>query len=320
MFNIETEKKRSRLYNNIRSFFDKKDYTEVFTPSLSSALIPEPTIDTFKSEFHNPFLKKENLFLIPSPEVHMKKMLHYNSGSIYQISKCFRNSEQIGRTHNIEFSMLEYYTVNYTDKDSIPLTIELLENNGIATPSWLKNEPLIVTMEELFREYCSIDLIKAQDIKYLKKEADRLNLIVSDNESWEDTFNKIFLTFVEPNLPKDREVYVCDYPAQIECLAKNYPDSPYKKRWEMYIGGIEIANCYEEESDEKKISSLLKKEQEILENERKDTDETISSLDEELLTLSLPLCSGVAIGLDRLLMVLLGKENIKDVIAFAFEP
>ena len=98
---------RSRLYKGIRNFFDDRDYTEVDTPSLAPSLIPEPTIENFASTFSSPFMGSKELYLIPSPEVFMKKLIANGIGSIYEFSHCFRNSEQIGRQHNIEFSMLE---------------------------------------------------------------------------------------------------------------------------------------------------------------------------------------------------------------------
>ena len=114
------------MYRAIRSFFDERGYLEVFTPTLSPSLIPEPTIKSFETEFINPFEERMKLYMIPSPEIFMKEMIANGSGSIYQISNCFRNSEQLGDVHNPEFSMLEYYSVGMDEVDSIKLTKELL--------------------------------------------------------------------------------------------------------------------------------------------------------------------------------------------------
>lgn len=316
MFNFSYQRDRSRLFMNVRSYFIQKNYLEVFTPSLSPYLIPEPTIKCFGTEFKNEFVGNKELFLIPSPELFMKEMLASDSGSIFQLSSCFRNSEQLGDVHNPEFTMLEYYTVDYTDSDSIDLTIDMIEKTSISEPDWLKEQPLIITVEEAMWNYSKVDLIKCQDISKLKEEAERLNLYSPENESWEDTFNKIFLTYVEPSLPKDREVYLRDYPSQIDCLAKNYNDKPYKKRWEMYINGTEIANCYDEERDPKRIKEYYKKEQERLVKERKETGDVISKADENFPLLKMPQCSGVAIGMDRLLMVEEGEKTIESLMAF----
>ncbi len=316
MFNFAYQKYRGQLYSNIRSFFRSRDYLEVFTPTLSPSLIPEPTIKCFKTRFSNEFVGSRDLFLIPSPEIYMKEMLANGSPSIFEISSCFRNAEQLGDVHNIEFTMLEYYTLGFTESDSIDLTIEMIGKTKIMEQPWQKKKPLIITVEEAMWNYAHVDLMKAQDISYLREEAEKKRLYVPDDESWEDTFNKIFLTEVEPCFPIDREVYLKDYPKQIECLAEDYPDKPYKKRWEMYIAGTEIANCYKEETDKNKIRDYYKKEQKRLEEERKITGDDISAADKAFPELDMPSCSGVAIGLDRLLMVNLGEKEIAPLLPF----
>lgn len=316
MFDFKAQKARSLLYKNIRSYFDDLDYLEVFTPTLSPSLIPEPTIKAFGTEFINEFTGNLDLYMIPSPEIFMKELLASGSPSIYQISTCFRNSEQLGDVHNPEFSMLEYYTLGYDDSDSLSLTIDMIEKTAISEMKWMKEKPLVITMEEAMKEYAGVDLIKAQDISFLREEAERLNLYIPEKESWEDTFNRIFINFVEPNLPKDREVYLRDYPKQIECLAKDYSDKPYKMRWEMYINGIEVANCYTEETDRAKIKAYYEKEQKILEEEREKSGDVVSKADLSFASLQQPEMSGVAIGLDRLLLTEYGKTEIEDVLLF----
>ena len=316
MFDFSYQKYRSKLYNNIRSFFTEKNYLEVFTPTLSPYLIPEPTIKVFGTKFYNEFIGEKELFLIPSPELYMKELLALGSGSIFQISECFRNSEQLGDVHNPEFTMLEYYTVGANDSDSIDLTIDMLRKTAINDRGWLKKDPLILTVEEAMWRWAKVDLLKTQDISFLKEEAERLNLYVPKEESWEDTFNKIFITYVEPNLPKDSQVYLRDYPKQIDCLAKNYADKPYKKRWEMYIDGIEIANCYDEETDTTKIKDYYSREQQKLETERQSSMDVISPSSPDFPNLVIPSSSGVAIGLDRLLMVNLKMKEISSLLAF----
>ena len=316
MFDYKAQKARGDLYRNIRAFFSGKGYLEVFTPTLSPYLIPEPTIKTFSTLFSNEFTGEREMYMIPSPEIFMKEMLASGSPSIFQISSCFRNAEQLGDVHNPEFSMLEYYTLDYDEKDSIALTEEMIKATAISEPQWLKNKSLIITMEEAMWEYAKVDLIKAQEYSHLREEAERLSLYVPDEEAWEDTFNRIFLTYVEPSLPTDREVYLTDYPKQIECLAEDYDDRPYKKRWEMYIKGIEIANCYDEERDKDKILSYYKREQEILETERRETGDAISKADFSFANLEMPQCSGGAIGLDRLLLVEYGGEEIAPILSF----
>lgn len=314
MFDFNAARKRSELYMNIRKFFIEKDYLEVFTPTLAPALIPEPTIKIFGTEFRNEFTGNLPLYMIPSPEVFMKKLLAAGSPSIFQISQCFRNSEQLGDIHNPEFTMLEYYTLGFDEMDSIRLTIEMLEKIKVSEPEWLSKEPLIITMDEAMKEYAGVDMEKAEDIMYLRTEAERLGLDPPENESWDDTFNRIFLTYTEPSLPADRQVYLTAYPAGIRCLAKQ--DGRTRKRWEMYINGMEVANCYAEETDRAETEDYFMKEEAILAEERKTTGDVIPPADPDFPSITMPESSGVAIGLDRLLAAYLGLKTIEPLLLF----
>ena len=318
MYDFHAARKRSELLMNIRTHFIGKGYLEVSTPTLSPYLIPEPTIKAFGTRFINEFTGSRDLYLIPSPEIFMKKLLAAGSGSIFQISECFRNSEQLGNIHNPEFTMLEYYTVGADDNDSIGITIEMIERTkpeGTDAP-WLKEKPLVITMHEAMWKHAGVDMDKAEDIAYLRKEASRLGLEAAEDESWDDTFNRIFLTYTEPALPKDREVYLTDYPDKIRCLAKRYSDKPCRRRWEMYINGIEIANCYDEETDKNETEAYFREEQEILEKERESTGDEISPSDPEFSFLEIPQSSGGAMGLDRLLAAALGLDTIEPLLLF----
>lgn len=317
MFNFNYQKARSQLYRNIRRFFDDKGYLEVFTPCLSDSLIPEPTIRNFSTLFKNEFLSERELYLVPSPEIFMKEMLASGSGSIYQISPCFRNAEQLGDVHNPEFHMLEYYTVDFDEVDSIALTEEFLQKTRIdSCEEGVLRTPLVLSVEEAMWNYSGLDLIKAQDYGILREHAEKRGLYVPDNESWDDTFNRIFITDVETNLPTDRPVILTDYPMQIDCLALQKEGTPYRKRWEMYISGVEVANCYAEETSKERTRRYYEKEYEKLKAERERTGEVIPKADLRFCELEIPRSSGVAIGLDRLLMTELGISEIKPLLSF----
>lgn len=318
MYDFEAARKRSELLMNIRSHFIGKGYLEVSTPTLSPYLIPEPTIKAFGTRFINEFEGSRDLYLIPSPEIFMKKLLAAGSPSIFQISQCFRNSEQLGDVHNPEFTMLEYYTVGADDEDSIGITIEMIEKTKLkgVNPPWLSEKPLIITMHEAMQKYAGVDMDKAENIDYLRAEARRLGLEPGEDESWDDTFNRIFLTYTEPALPKDREVYLTDYPDKIACLAKHSEEGPTKKRWEMYISGIEIANCYDEETDKKATEEYFRDEYRILREQREGTEDVIPPADPSFASLDIPQSSGGAMGLDRLLAVHLGLNCIEPLLLF----
>ncbi len=316
MFDFENARKRSELCRNIRRYFDDKGYLEVYTPSLSPYLIPEPTIKAFKTEFRNEFTGNLDLYLIPSPEIFMKRLLSSGSPSIYEICTCFRNAEQLGDIHNPEFMMLEYYTLGFNEKDSIALTIDMIEKTRVADMPWMEKESLVITMAEAMDKWAGVDMEKAEDLDYLKKEAERLNLSPSSTDTWNDVFNRIFLSYVETSIPRDRPVYITDYPKGINCLAKEYDDKPCRKRWEMYINGIEIANCYDEETDKEKTREYFKEEGKRLIEEREGTGDAIPPLDPSFPELSIPASSGVAMGLDRLLAAELGLKSIEPLLLF----
>ncbi len=314
MFDFNAARKRSELLMNIRGYFIGKDYLEVYTPSLAPALIPEPSIKVFETEFINEFTGSLPLYLIPSPEVFMKKLLAAGSGSIFQICQSFRNAEQLGAIHNPEFTMLEYYTVGCSDKDSIPLTIEMIEHTAVEKRSWMKNQ-IILSMEEAMWEYASTDMHKVQTSEAIQERARELGLHPDEGEAWDDTFNRIFLTFTEPSLPMDAEVYLTDYPDGIRCLAKKGRNGT-RQRWEMYINGIETANCYTEETDKDETASYFAEEEAELIRGREGTADAIPIADKDFPSLDIPESSGVAMGLDRLLAAELGLKTIEPLLLF----
>ena len=316
--NREAAIARSRLYSNIRSYFTAKGYLEVETPTLSPDLIPEATIDNFGTSFINEFRTSRELYLIPSPEIYIKKLLADGSGSLFEISKCFRNCEQLGELHDPEFSMLEYYTVDFDEKDSIELTCDMLRKTALqGCPSNVLADFEVLSVRDAVRKYAKgLNLDDCQNPRVLRQEAEKLGLIIPGPESWDDTFNRIFINFVETSLPKDHPVCLTDYPRQIECLAKAHGN--YRHRWELYIGGVEVANCYLEETDGEIARDYYLREYQKLIALRSDNGKTIPDIDDSFCDVisSLPKCSGVAIGLDRLLMLETGAERIEDVMLF----
>lgn len=323
MLDMTSSTGRSKLFSAMRRYFDDHGYTEVDTPVLSPDLIPEPTIENFATTFTNEFIGNRELYLVPSPEVYMKRLIAQGSGSIYQFSHCFRNCEQLGRHHNPEFTMLEYYTVGADDEDSIGITEDMVARTALpGCPEHLLPPFRKMTVAEACKIHAGVDLDKSQNQRTLREEAVRLGLHVPDApESWEETFNRIFLTFVEPALPQDRPLVLSEYPAQIDCLAKKIPGRPYRRRWEMYMGGVEVANCYDEERDASTVREYYRKEYAALIEQREKTGTVIPDIDlsfADCFESDFPPCSGVAMGMDRMLMLQLGKTSIEGVILFPF--
>lgn len=317
--NINAAKARSLLYANIRNYFTKRGYLEVETPTLSPDLIPEATIDNFGTTFINEFQGSREMYMIPSPEIFIKKLLAAGSGSVFEISKCFRNCEQLGQSHNPEFTMLEYYTVGFDEKDSIALTQDMIRKTALSgCPASVLEDFEILSVRDAMKRYANVDIDNLQNPKDLRKAAQDLGLPIPGPESWDDTFNRIFINFVETSISKDHPVCLTDYPKQIECLAVG--NGNYRRRWELYINGLEVANCYLEETDQEKARSYYRSEYQKLVSLRSDNGKVIPDVDDTFCeTLSkLPKCSGVAIGLDRLLMVESDAKDIDDVLLFPF--
>ncbi len=313
---IEAMKARSRLVSLTREFFLSKDYLETDTPALSPALIPEACLEAFATDFVHPYRRGFPLYLVPSPEVWMKRLIASTGRSVFQLCKSFRNAESISRIHNPEFTMLEYYTIGATSRDNIALTEELFDNLAQpGTPGASRPPFRRMTMAEAFAEYASLDLDALMERETVIEAARSKDLLVNPQASWEDAFNVIFLSLVEPALPADRPLVLDEYPSGIECLARDIPGKPYKERWELYVKGIEIANCFTEMGDPGAVrryfdSQATKKAQSLVPHR---IDSEYAAIFEEF-----PPCSGVAVGFDRLAMVLLGLDDIRDVISFPF--
>ncbi len=316
---------RSYFNRITREFFFQRGYLEVETPILSPALIPEPAIEVFQTFFLHPDREPIPLYLIPSPEVWMKRLLAKGWPSLFQITKSFRNAESIGRLHNPEFTLLEYYTKGADYLSSINITEQYFHFLIEQIPRELRTSDLSVLeppfqrmrVEEAFQRYAGFSL-EPLDREALIEKGKSLGLSLSEEASWEEAFNQIFVHLIEPNLPKDRPLVLLDYPAEVQCLAKRIPGTPWRERWELYIEGIELANCFTEETDPNEIDAYFDRE-----GEKKRFSRVPHPLDVSFRDMykhptleTSPSCSGVALGVDRLLMCLSGKSSLEGVILF----
>ncbi|MGP1438412.1 MAG: amino acid--tRNA ligase-related protein [Treponema sp.] len=330
---IEMLEFRSIAMQAVRSFLSSNGFLEVDTPSLSSTLIPESCLEVFKTEYIKPYQNKSvPLFLTPSPELYIKELIAKHKRSFFQLSKCYRNVESIGHLHSPEFTMLEYYAMEKDYKFSIELTKNLL----LYMANKLKDSPLlslenisilnkgflIKTVEELFVEYAHFSLKKEHSKKALFAHAKALQPTLEldfDSLNESSLYDMIFVHAIEANLPKDRLVLVIDYPQFSSCLAKEKTledelSWALKERWELYGNGIEMCNCYTEERDSKKIDSYFENEEKIKNESAIVKHPSISNFG--AICERMPLCSGVAMGFDRLLMFLSGRKDISSVLPF----
>ena len=312
---IETIKKRIEITKRIREFFSQKNFLEVETPILSPDLIPEINIEVFKTEFIDPYRGKTELYLTPSPEIWIKKLLAEKYGSIFEITKCFRNCEQIGKLHNPEFTMLEWYKINADYIHSMDLTEELFRTlyslipGKTAAPTFLR-----MSMQEVFMKYAKINLAECLISKTLFLEAEAAGLSPGKEDTNEELFNRIFLSLIEPELPQEIPLFLYNYPQIIPSLSKKISGTPWTERWELYAGGMELANCYSEETDKDEIRLYFEKESKLKQNGiiPYKTDNYYA----DIFSKEYPDCSGVAMGIDRLIMFLTGIDSINGVIFF----
>jgi elongation factor P--(R)-beta-lysine ligase len=305
----------------LRSFFTESGYGEVDTPTLSPFLIPEPAIEVFRTEYIPSRGSHVPLWLIPSPEIWMKRLLAQGSGSIFQISHSFRNSDFGGPMHNPEFRLLEWYTVGSGYLDSIAIAEDLFSRLLSEEPPRRPKEQLAppflrLTMEEAFHHFAGIELAACQDVRAMKEAGLRQRVAMPAEPTWEEAFHIVFLTLVEPRLPRDRPLALTDYPALVPTTARRKTGTPWSERWELFVDGVEIANCYTEETEPAALRALLRDE-----SERKKGSRVPHRIDHglaEIFPADFPICSGAALGVDRLEMVFRGEKSLEGVILFPF--
>ncbi|MFP4565626.1 MAG: EF-P lysine aminoacylase GenX [Spirochaetaceae bacterium] len=321
---------RARLLQTIRSFFVDHAYLEVDTPILAPSLIPEAHLEVFRTRFEHPDHVARELYLTPSPEVWIKRLLAEGSGSVFQLGKSFRNGEAVGRLHQPEFTMLEYYTVGAGYLDSIEITETLMEAvlaaTGDAAGAYRREAGAPaehaalappferISVGDAFERFAGTRARFLGELDALHGIARSHGMRTRDTDTYEELFNRLFVHLVEPQLPGDRGIVLYDYPAAVPTLAAEKPGTPWAERWELYLGGIETANCYTEERDPRKVRSFF-----AAEEARKARALVPHRIDEQYYRVfgeNFPDCSGVAMGVDRLLMVLLGEQSIKNVMPF----
>lgn len=320
----EIQVKRSRIFDLIREFFKKKGFLEMQTPTLVKCAGQEPYLDPLTVNFKDEKNKGYKGFLITSPEYSLKKSLAAGFDKVFELAKVFRGNESFGGTHNIEFTMLEWYRANSDYKEIMEDTEELVyflnkkinnssylkyQGNKInLTPPWPK-----ITVKQAFLKYAHINLDKAQDLKGFKKQIKNKAYLSDD---WNDIFYSVFLNEIEPNLSKEKPVIIYDYPLPQAALSKRKSkNSFYAERFEAYVAGLELANAYSELTNAKEQLQRLKEDQ-IL---REKMEKTFIPLDKDFifaLKLGIPPSGGIALGTDRLQMLLFDIKDINDLMLF----
>lgn len=333
---IEALEFRAACIQAARNFFITQGYLELDTPALAPSLIPESCLEVFRTDYLVPFKTGSEsavpLFLVPSPEVFIKPIIAAHGRSVFQLSKCYRNCESYGAIHSPEFTMLEYYSMQADYKDSIVLTeallwtvVQAVRTMPLADPercAVLSKPFLKLTMDEAFQQYAGVSLAAAETPADLARHAERQGLGTAahyEGWGWDDLYELLLVHCVEPSLPHDRPVALLDYPARVPCLAKERHEKitapngtahtwKTKERWEVYVCGVELANCYTEERDAEAINRYFAEEAAV----KKQTARVPHPVPAQFgkICARMPPCSGTAMGFDRLIMLLGGKTHL----------
>lgn len=297
------------MFATIRAFFAARGVMEVDTPLLSATTTTDRHLDSFETRYNGPGERSgQRLYLQTSPEFAMKRLLAAGCGSIYQLGKAFRNGEA-GQWHNPEFTLLEWYRTGFG-------YVELMDEVEALAHALLPLPPAQrVTYREIFLRHGKIDPFTATPAA-LAAECAVFGIAGNDNEDRDFWLDMLMTHRVQPALRGGPPVFVHSFPASQAMLARLDPHDPSAaERFEFYIDGIEIANGYGELADADQVRQRLAAERQ----RRAGHGQPLLDVDPRLLAAlahGLPDCAGVAVGVDRLLMVALKAVRIDDVIAF----
>lgn len=314
--NLDNYKIFLKVEKSVSEFFEQNNYLKVDLPVLSPALIPESYLKVFETEFN--FLdKKEKLYLTPSPELFLKRLLAHGVGNCYYLGKSFRNADPSATLHSFEFTMLEFYKMKTDYMGIAEVVLDMLryinkkvkseklkikneieyQGKEISLERWEK-----ISVTKAFKKYSGISKTELFNHKLFIKRAKEKGYKIKDF-SYEDLWSQIYSQEIEPHLGTNGfPTLIYDYPKEFAALAKLNLDGKTTQRFEFYIKGIELGDCYTELTDWKEQELRFKKEEKI-----------IHPIDKgyiEALKYGLKDCSGIAIGLERLAMIFADAASI----------
>lgn len=297
------------MLSNIRGFFAEREVLEVDTPALSHHGVTDRYMRSMTADID---CSAEKGFLQTSPEYAMKRLLAAGSGSIYQICKAFRQDE-VGAKHNPEFTMLEWYRLGF---DHFQLMDDVF---GLVTEVLGPKQRQDFTYQQVFIDYLGIDSLSIKDDELEQFARSNLGSLPEDLER-DDFLSLLFEDKIERQLGKQGVVsFIYDYPASQAALARiSETDPRVAHRFELYIEGVELANGFYELADSEQQLARFKADNQW----RKCNNLPEIAIDQRFIAAlehGLPECSGVALGLDRLLMIKLNTKDIQEVIAFPWD-
>jgi lysyl-tRNA synthetase class 2 len=321
-------RRRQRLQTVVRDVLEAMGYDEVETPLLVRTPGMEPAIQAFRTAFVPELggLSPRPLWLHTSPEFAMKRLLADGWERLFQITKVFRNGE-VSPTHNPEFTMLEFYRAGI-DCHALMDDVEALvraaaKAMGVGPDVPVRGHAVDIgesferlTVREAMLRETGLDVVALEDAGALRAAARARGYHVPESATtWDDVFFSVFVGAVEPKLGVGRPTFLHEYPARLAALARLKPSDPrVAERFELYAGGLELANGFSELVDADEQRRRFEAEQ----RERQEAGREVYPLDEPFLeaVARMPPAAGVAVGFDRLAMWLLGAESIDELLLF----
>ena len=295
-----------------RAFFAARGVLEVETPVLSAAAVSDPQIESLKTRVAG---MAGPLYLCTSPEYAMKRLLAAGSGDIYQICKVFRDGER-GRWHNPEFTLIEWYRLGIDDA-ALMNEVEALLADLMAP--FRRLEPAErLSYSAALQRHAGVDPHEANDAQ-LTAAATRHGIVCQAELDRDATLDLLMGLVVGPRLGLERPCFICDYPVSQAALARlKAGKPPLAARFELYLGGVELANGFHELADA--VTQRARFNQDLI--CRRERGQSEPPLDERLLAAlaaGLPDCAGVALGFDRLAAIALGAPRLADAMAFSID-
>jgi elongation factor P--(R)-beta-lysine ligase len=326
---LETLKLRARIITAVRAFFVQRNFLEVTTPTLTPSADPALHLESFKTQLNCQNGATRDLFLPTSPEFHMKRMLSAGLDKIYQICSFYRNGET-SQLHNPEFCGLEWYQTGQGYQECMDHTEQLIRTVTRAVWPDLKVlrdgqkydlEPAFgrMSVHQALCDLGQIDMPERFEEPETRRALIAAGIKLAADDSFDDMINRAMIERVEPALVGRGPVFLYDYPAPMAALARLRPERPWlAERFELYIAGLELCNGYGELTDV--VEQRARFEAQI--EQRRKLNKAPVAIDQaflDALVSGLPQCSGCALGIDRLVMLLANKPNIAQVIAFPTE-
>lgn len=311
----EYAQKRAEILQKVRQFFSERDVVEVETPALSQGTVTDVHLEAITCRYN--FLSDSsteqftNLYLQTSPEFHMKRLLASGYGCIFQIAKAFRH-EEAGRFHNPEFTLLEWYRLGF---DHFRLMKEVAE---LLITVLGCDEPTYTTYQNIFIEQVGLDPLTAtrEQLLSLIEAHDKLSEWLTVEQDNDILLQFIFSELIESHIGNNSPCFVYNFPCSQASLAKISPeDARVAERFECYFSGIELVNGFNELTDADKQLDRFQ----IDNLQRNKLSLQVKPIEKNFiaaLSQGLPQCSGVALGVDRLIMLALKAKHIEEVVSF----